>query len=307
MKKSSIFSALCILLILSLENDVIGQQRSDTQYNPEVTYPVYGTNEGPVIFIDEAHHNFHTLHGRYRGFAELLKKDGYRLMPFKDQFTRKGLEKGRILVISNALHESNVERWSLPTPSAFQKEEIRAVNEWVKSGGSLFLIADHMPMPGAAGDLAASFGFNFYNGFAMDTTKRGSDLFHRRAGTLKANKITDGRNEGERIDSVTTFTGQGFEIPEDAEPLLVFDSHFELLMPEEAWQFTEDTRRISAEGFVQGAFLEYGEGRIVVFGEAAAFTAQQSGGRSFGMGSPEALQNEQFLLNIIHWLDGVIE
>jgi hypothetical protein len=61
------------------------------------------------------------------------------------------------------------------------------------------------------------------------------------------------------------------------------------------------------EGFSQIACLKYGKGRIIVSGEAAMFTSQQAGGRSVGMSSPEVPQNQQFLLNIIHWLDGLIE
>ena len=51
--------------------------------------------------------------------------------------------------------------------------------------------------------------------------------------------------------------------------------------------------------------MEYGRGKIVVFGEAALFSAQLQGAekRKMGMNNPQALQNPQFLLNIIHWLD----
>ena len=38
---------------------------------------------------------------------------------------------------------------------------MKAVRDWVKGGGSLLLIADHMPFPGAAGTLASAFGVRF--------------------------------------------------------------------------------------------------------------------------------------------------
>ena len=309
MKKYILCLTICFLITSSLIQNINAQQTADTTFNPVIKKPVYKSNEGPVIFIDEAHHNFHTMSGRYQAFAKLLQKDGYQLKPFKEKFTKAGLEKGKILVISNALHERNIEDWSLPTPSAFSEEEIKAVNEWIGSGGSLFLIADHMPLPGAAADLAASFGFEFYNGFALDTTKRGGvDMFYRSKGTLKENVITNGRNKAERIDSVGSFTGQGFEIPKEAGAMLVFNSKFKMLMPEVAWQFTNKTPRIPIEGFSQIAYLKYGKGRVVVSGEAAMFTSQRvGGGRSIGLDSPEVPQNQQLLLNIIHWLDGLIE
>lgn len=309
MKILILFLTIYLLMIGSLIQDANAQQIADTTFNPIIKNPAYKTSQGPVIFIDEAHNNFHTMSGRYQAFAKLLQKDGYLLKPFKQKFTKAGLEKGKILVISNALHKRNIDDWSLPTPSAFTEEEIKAVNQWVKNGGSLFLIADHMPLPGAAADLAASFGFKFYNGFALDTTKRGGvDMFYRAKGTLKSNAITNGRNKIEQIDSVGTFTGSGFEIPTTAEPILVFNSNFKMLMPQEAWQFTDDTPRLPLEGFSQIACLKCGKGRIVVSGEAAMFTSQRAGGgRSIGMGSPEVPQNQQLLLNIIHWLDGLIE
>jgi len=50
--------------------------------------------------------------------------------------------------------------------------------------------------------------------------------------------------------------------------------------------------------------LQYGKGRVVIFGEAAMFTAQLQGPdrRPMGMNQPTAKQNPQFLLNVIHWL-----
>ena len=309
MKTLSLFLTMCLLITHFLIQNVNAQQIADTTFNPTIENPAYKVDQGPVIFIDEAHHNFHTMGGRYQGFAKLLLKDGYQLKPFKEKFTDAGLEKGKILVISNALHERNIEDWSLPTPAAFTKEEIKTVNQWVKNGGSLFVIADHMPFPGAAADLAGSFGFKFYNGFALDTTKRGGiDMFYRDKGTVKDNAITNGKNKTERIDSVGTFTGSGFEIPKNAQSILVFNSNFKMLVPQEAWKFTDETPRLPLEGFSQIACLEYGNGRIVVSGEAAMFTSQQAGsGRSVGMSSPEVPQNQQLLLNIIHWLDRSIE
>lgn len=308
MKILHLFFALIFFTTVFFNQCCIAQQVADSTYNPMIENAAYPIDKGPIIFIDEAHHNFHTLSGRYQAFARLLQKDGYRLERFQEHFTRASLERGEILVISNALHERNIDDWSLPTPSAFSAAEIKAVHEWVKNGGSLFLIADHMPMAGAAMDLAASFGFKYYNGFALDTTKPGTpDMFSRAKGTLESNAITNGRSKAERIDSVGTFTGSGFGIPPTAEPILVFNSNFKMLMPQEAWQFAADTPRFPLEGLCQLACLKYGKGRIVVSGEAAMFTSQRAGDRSVGLSSPQVPQNQQFLLNIIHWLDGLIK
>jgi len=48
---------------------------------------------------------------------------------------------------------------------------------------------------------------------------------------------------------------------------------------------------------------------LVVFGEAAMFSAQLAGAnqRKVGMNSEDAPENFQLLLNIFHWLNGGIE
>ncbi len=137
-------------------------------------HPMFPLGEGPLVCIDEAHFNMHTVDGTYSRFAELLRRDGYVVRASTFAFNDDSLSTCNILVISNALHERNRVRgdstdWSLPNPSAFTAGEIGAVREWVWSGGALLLIADHMPMPGAAEDLAAVFEVQFNNGFAIDT------------------------------------------------------------------------------------------------------------------------------------------
>ena len=59
-------------------------------------------------------------------------------------------------------------------------------------------------------------------------------------------------------------------------------------------------------GYSQAAYLPYGNGKIVVSGEAAMFTGQFGAGLSWqkvGLNSPKAKNNYKLLLNIIHWLD----
>jgi hypothetical protein len=281
------------------------QQLGDTSFVPHIEKPQFEIEKGPVVMIDEAHHNFHTMNGRYFAFAEVLRHDGYRVEPNTSQFNLDSLGACSILVISNALNERNIEDWSLPTPSAFADEEIEIVRQWVESGGALFLIADHMPFGGAAEGLAAVFGFEFSNGFAMDTLKEGRDIFRRSDGSLRTHEITDGREPSGRIDSVATFMGQAFKVNRDHEPIIVFDSNYVVLLPEVAWEFDETTETMPIGGRMQAAAMEYGKGRVFVSGEAAMFTSQTApGGISVGMTSPEAAGNLQFLRNIMSWLSG---
>jgi hypothetical protein len=310
MKRYVFVLILSFLPFLSVGQERDVKQEADPNFLREIGNPAYDPGSGPVIFIDEAHNNFHTIEGRYQPFADLLSQDGYRVRPFQNLFMSASLASGKVLVIANALHESNLKKWKLPTPSAFTGEEIDAIHDWVEDGGSLFLIADHMPMPGAAADLAAAFGFKFHNGYAVHQDKiewRPAIIFSRHKKTLLVHPITEGRVRTERIDSVATFTGQAFEIPEGARPLLLFGSDYVLYFTEEVGKLTPETPKISIAGMCQGAVMEYGKGRLAVFGEAAMFTAQRAGRRKMGMNNPSAKQNAQFLLNIIHWLDGIIE
>lgn len=297
------------LMLIPGPGCLFSQQVADTAYAPEILHPAYQPGEGPVVFIDEGHYNFHTMDGRFRPFANLLESDGYVVMPYQGEFRKGDLKKGKILVISNALNEVNVTGWYRPTPSAFTRTEIEELKQWVKKGGSLFLIADHMPLAGAAQDLAARFGFGFTNGFAMDTADRAPDYFKIEDGTLIQSQLTRGRDSSERIHQVVSFTGQGFRIPKDATPVLTFNSHFVNFMPDTAWVFDETTRIHGLEGWNQGAFKTYGEGKVVVFGEAAMFSAQLAGPNRVkaGMNSDYASENHQLLLNIIHWLDGKLD
>jgi hypothetical protein len=161
-------------------------QVPDDSYQPVVKNPAYSSTEGPTVLIDEAHYNLHTAGGSYQAFAKLLRLDGCIVKSSTGVFSRELLNTADILVISNALNKTNADRsnWQLPTPSVFSPEEIHVVRNWVHDGGSLFLITDHMPFPGAAHDLALEFGIIFNNGFAWDRDQSRHIIFKRSDGSL---------------------------------------------------------------------------------------------------------------------------
>ncbi|MFC1760349.1 hypothetical protein ACFLZD_02375, partial [Candidatus Neomarinimicrobiota bacterium] len=213
----------------------------------------------------------------------------------------------------NALNE-NVEDWVIPNPSAFTKSEIDEVRQWVFEGGNLFLIADHMPIADASKALAKAFEFEFTNGFVFDSrtewnVSRDPAIFNLEEKTLIESIITNGRDSTESVKQIASFTGQGFKIPGDATPILIFDENYINLLPDTSWVFDEITTIVNVKGWSQGAYKKYGKGKIVAFGEAAMFTAQLAGPNKIkaGMNSEVAPENCQLLLNIIHWLDGILE
>jgi hypothetical protein len=322
MSKRILFAVIVLLMATGI---VSAQQEADPKYKPPLPRPAYESGKGPRVVIDEAHHNFHTAEGRYKPFAELLRRDGYRVDALRQPFSAESLKGLDIVVISNALHERNAEDWSPPHLPAFTKDEIAAVHSWVEKGGSLFLIADHAPFPAAASDLAKAFGVEFRNGHATagHWKQDGKETFETGTG-LKESIITRGRSDKEKVTKVATFTGSAFKPPKGAIPILEFGPKSELHEMKFPEKGKPETRTVPIEGWCQGAVMKVGRGRVAVFGEAAMFSAQQfpallwswqiklgesatfrmqlMGKESMGMNAPEAKQNHQLLLNVMHWL-----
>jgi hypothetical protein len=295
--------SLAFLFVL-IPTLVIAQQRVDTTFAVDIESPMYSLGEGPVICFDSAHNNFHTLKGGFAPVAYILKKDGYQTRDFREPADDiEKLNACEVFITVNPLHESNLGNWELPNPPVYSEAEVETLKKWVEEGGSLFLIADHMPFPGAVTNLAETFGFEFSNGFAQ-LNKEGNtpDIFSLENQRLRSSPITKG------ITSVTSFTGSAFKYPSEAIPIMLFEEGDRSLEPEIAWQFSDTTKTVDLAGYAQGAIMEYGEGRLAVFGEAAVFTAQTisnaQGKFKFGLNNQNlAPQNLDFLLNIIHWLD----
>lgn len=285
-------------------------QVSDEHFVPDVSAPVYRPNRGPRIYVDEGHNNYHTIDGRYATFAKVLRQDGFKVEPFTSNFSEGTLENVDVLVIANPIHKEDMDEGSsLPVRSAFTEDEIRAVEAWVSGGGALFLIADHMPIPGAVADLAREFGIQMTNSFATDETCSEDEfLFTRTDGTLADHPVTEGRGGNERIDYVRSITGQAFWLTVPGEAVMHLPPRSVVLLPLAPWKFSDATPRIPGDGLLQGATILHSHGRVAVFGEAAMFSAQVSGPmrRPMGMNMSSAAQNGQFLLNVVHWLVGLL-
>ncbi len=289
-----------IVLLLSINTFGMAQQIPDTLYIPSIQKREMNVE----VYIDEAHNNFHTKDNRFKPFANVLNQAGYKVKGFTEKFSKESLERIKVLVISNALVENARGPFVVPTPSAFSKEEIKAVKSWVKKGGSLFLIADHMPFAGASEKLAKSFGFTFYDSFLFDENRRGIFDFLDRNSLLGNHKIINGSDKYEKIKLIKTFTGQAFKIPNKAISILKTNEKMRVHLPDTMWRFSEKTKSFSAKGLSQGAIMKYGKGKVAFFGEAAMFTAQLAGRNQFkvGMNAKGAEENYKLLLNIMTWL-----
>lgn len=293
------------------------QQIVDQGFTPHVAHPAW-TSDGPEVVIDEAHRNFHTAVGRYGPFAALLRADGFRVARGTTAFSDDGLKEVKLLVIANAGSADGRDT----TEPAFTEAETAAVEHWVSAGGSLLLIADHAPFGTAARGLAERFGVGMGAGFAFHPEGRAVNPqleFSRMGRTLGDHPILNGRSSAERVETVRSFTGQSLIAPADATPLLILRRE-DRETPDRATLQTLRRRLNDGEGSdtvlnalsvpvgdrVQGLALTHGAGRVVVLGEAAMLSAQvvrspDGSERPMGMNAPGS-QDQQFALNILHWL-----
>lgn len=301
-RKLVLWTTLALTLIGSAPQ-AAAQAVSNIQTDVSVSRPAYRPGAGPVVALDEGHNNYHTLEGRYAPFGAVLTSDGYRTVPLRGRFTAQALAPIGVLVIANPLAPSNVESWTLPTPSAFDGAEIEAVKTWVENGGALLLVADHMPFAGAASALAEGFGFQFDNAYAVKGDGKSPEIFSRDAKTLADSAITRGAGRGPAVTEVQTFMGSSFRAPPTAVPIMSLDEGWALLYPAEVGKFGAATpKRPATRSDLRAAALDYGKGRVVVISEAAFLTHQLVNGAPYGFGQPSAPQDKQFLVNVVEWL-----
>ncbi len=284
-----------IILFVLLSNAVILpaalSQSPDWSYAPVVERPE--NIPAPIVLFDEGHNNFHNANVSYYGFTKQLTADGYNVRTIKGPLVddpniaqssdfqhQKDLAK--ILVIANPC-------LTLPCNSlddnAFTALEVAELRQWVEQGGSLFLIIDHPPFAQVT-DLALAFGVDVIKD-SFPTT-----VFSTANATNNAlNGSSDlvlGRNLLESVSYVKSFTGAAFAI--NANPPL--DTVFESIMS-------------LIPDLYQGMAIKVGAGRVYLSSEAGMFTTQlDADGNPWGMHVPTAEYNEQYLRNIIHWLEG---
>lgn len=252
-----------------------GGQRPLCSYAPIVSDPRYLGCSGPTILVDRTHANFHQVTpesrrnpGRFWGFAKLLVRDGYVVrdsaIPFALLFPAVPAE---ILVIANPQ--------TLIGNVAIPPADVAALVDWVEGGGALLLSIDHPPFERTDALLAA---------FGLEQFGRGVRRFTftlANGGLNPSSPITAG------IGEVTTFTGTAFRV---ATPLP--QATYEAVLT-----FPPDSPN-NADGWHQGMAIQFGAGRVYISGESGGLTAQNS----FGM--HQTPDNEQYVRQIVHWLDG---
>jgi hypothetical protein len=283
--------------------------------------PAFASGTGPIVAVDEAHKNRQTLSSpSFRALGDMLGADGYQVRPLAEPISRASMSGIDVILISGP------GGWFTPDESLTGRE-VATLMEWIRQGGSLLLMLDHLPEPRNARRLLSSLGItHWHNGYAMvdmpNAAPLGNIIFWRSkffpegappvgptgsgGGTgyqgddavLESHAISEGRSTDERVQRVATFVGSAFRTPSGGVALLRMPLRAISLVPEETPgrlpAFTVETPRMAVGGWLQGAVMTVGQGRVAVFGESGLFS-----------GGPAA-DNRQFVLNVMHWLSRLL-
>ena len=330
---------LLVVTLLSLAftaGPARAQQEVDSTFAPRVAKPAY-TRRQPVVMIDAAHNNYFTRDVMYRAFAALLESDGCRVVSAPQRFSRGLLESCDLLVVADALGRPG---WDDPQAreSAFLASECDAVRDWVRAGGALLLVADPAPFASAMDSLAVRFGIDQGKGQTVDvrqadpeSSNPGWVVFSRRRKSLGDHPILRGRNRGERVEQVATFVGQSIVGPPGSAGLLALSAGAaDLPIAPDARQHADPAvvraSQVPAEmlargavpslGRFQGVAFAFGRGRVVMLADGAMLGAQRVVGLEarrrgretlpFGL-NRASVDNQQFALNVVHWLTRLLD
>lgn len=304
--------AVAVLTVTLAGASALAQQVPDTTFDVRIERPAWVPGSGPRLVLDEAHHNFHTLDGRYRPFGDLARADGFRVSAGTAPFTRESLRACDVLVIANALGSDDMGDSSAMRP-AFTAGEIATLKTWIEAGGALLLIADHAPMGSAAASLGRALGVDMHSAYTLDPARSApgnpTTIAYVPGGGLDtASAIVRGRAGDPPVRRVVTYTGQSLAGPPGATKLLgLSDEAFDAMVTFGQWQDLDSipaALRKSAAGRAQGLAFELGRGRVVVMAEAAMMTAQLAGpGGRFRVGMNAAGSDDrQFAINVLRWL-----
>ena len=271
------------------------------------------------VVLDEAHHNIMaTASGGYRPLVQLLTGADFNVTPNTLPFSPDRLATTDVVVIANPNGADERASVAERATSAFTDAEITAVEAWVRGGGGLLLVTDHYPTGVAARPLAERLGVRLSGGWTDDPANRwplpgygpvfGHLAFSLENGLLPDHPITRGSDEWEKIEGVSTITGGSMEGPPGSASLLLLSPTAVDWIPSstpgapsiatsqaQARDFNPcpSCDQISAAGHSQGIAFAFGRGRVVIIGEMGALIDY----------SVPGMQNRQFALNIVRWLN----
>ncbi len=285
-------------------------QGADLSYRYANDAPAYAEYTGPVILFG-ADNSVFVRNGSHRALAALALGDGFRVAEQQQPLTGAALDGVGILVLINAYLDTFEDFPAISPPSAFSDAEIETIRKWVENGGSLLMLADHAPLGGGSSKLAAAFGFDFLNGYAAETKYAESGVrrlevdFTAQNGLNTEHPAVNGSTGRRPVVRFHCFGGQAFIPPDGAQRVLTLPAGWSAIFTYRIASEITSAPRIDASGMAQGATLEFGKGRVAVFTEVAAFSAQLVGDEAkIGFNTERGAENPEFVLALLRWLAG---
>jgi len=279
---------------------------NDPAFDPGVQAPAYLESTGPWILLDGAHHNFFIQWDFIEPFASVARADGYRPVIGEETFTQEYLAGFDIVVIITALPFDFSTKTEVTTETTFSDDELSVLHDWVEGGGSLLVFSEHAPLDQAINPLLQRFGMSSSIGYVVDHEhadksfgKPGWIVFSRENGLLNVeHPIIQGRNESEAIGSVVTFGGSSLSGERYTNLFRLSASAKNEMHPTGVGPIGMGTSQALAGNF--------GEGKIVAFGDSNGFTAMIFTGED-GSTTPVGMNIDhydwkQLVLNVLHWL-----
>ncbi len=173
---------------------------------------------GPRVAIDLGHYNDAAADSRFLALADLLTWDGYRMTRSRQHLVPEYLKGFYVLAIGNAMPypagaRRVAEAVGLGGLATFSADELEAVRDWVRAGGSLLPIADAPHSGKASEPLAAALGATLHDCPAPVFLPAVVPAEH---------PIREGRSEyGERVESVAVMASGWVETALPAGPAVL--------------------------------------------------------------------------------------
>jgi hypothetical protein len=273
--------------------------------------PKAGT--GPAVLVDNAHWNSATTSRGLVAFADLLRAEGYHLLPDGNATRAEMLADARIAVVANPLGISGLlrglaARLGLPPLTAFDDEalwvqEMETVVQWVENGGSLLVAVDEgAPARGVHG-LTTRLGVEVREGLVVDlgnSEPRSPErlVFSRENGLLGQHPIVDGDGAYPAVNRIVSVGGPALSGPPGSAVLLRFSASA-VEVPQLGVAPAEGT---PVPGLARALAFERGRGRVVVVADTALLTALlDPDGQPYGLGA-EGSQADRFVRGMMGWL-----